>query len=407
MEVINEDECGNYDAVVTCTAVDDCGNASSTTFVVTVLDETAPEFVEAPNDLVLDCEDEVPAPADLTAVDNCGGEVSISYTEEQFGDVPNPDAVQDCNLISPISPFYNPDWALWLEGFPGGDYYTLLNGEFLLWEDNSATITGSVVSVDNPQAGFDFVVQLDNGLDWEGWSTQDFPTGYKDDFNAAGDNYLDWMYFIINGDLSSLSGWGDLNGVELTIAHAPASFYYGYQLGVAANNVNSNYGSGGWIYYEGTVDGEPVEGAGDFAFDHDCCPDYSIVRTWCAVDCSGNETCVEQTITSEDLGEDEEVVSAPGSDLTDTTGDIDIMAIAPNPTTNNTTVKIGSKRNQTISLEVYDLGGRKVATLFNQRAEADVAYILNFGADALESGVYTVRLSSRTEQVVEKLIVGK
>ena len=70
-------------------------------------------------------------------------------------------------------------------------------------------------------------------------------------------------------------------------------------------------------------------------------------------------------------------------------------------------MKIGSKRNQTITLEVYDLGGRKVATLFNQRAEADVAYILNFGADALESGVYTVRLSSRTEQVVEKLIVGK
>ena len=107
------------------------------------------------------------------------------------------------------------------------------------------------------------------------------------------------------------------------------------------------------------------------------------------------------------FGEEEEVESAPGSDLTDTTGDIDIMAIAPNPTTTNTTVKIGSKRNQTITLEVYDLGGRKVATLFNQRAEADVAYILNFGADALESGVYTVRLSSRTEQVVEKLIVGK
>ena len=152
MEVINEDECGNYDAVVTCTAVDDCGNASSTSFVVTVLDETAPEFVEAPDDLVLDCEDEAPAPAELAAVDNCGGEVSISYTEEQFGDVPNPDAVQDCNLISPISPFYNPDWALWLQSFPGGEYYTLLNGEFLLWEDNSATITGSVVSVDNPKA---------------------------------------------------------------------------------------------------------------------------------------------------------------------------------------------------------------------------------------------------------------
>ena len=40
---------------------------------------------------------------------------------------------------------------------------------------------------------------------------------------------------------------------------------------------------------------------GDFSFDMDCCPDYTIVRTWTVVDCAGNETTHSQEISFEDL----------------------------------------------------------------------------------------------------------
>jgi hypothetical protein len=150
----------------------------------------------------------------------------------------------------------------------------------VLGEDENgqtASITGTVVSVDNPNAGFIVELNLINGMNWEDWSNQEFPTNYKDDFDLAGDNYLDWIYFIIDGGSSSLTGWGDYTGSYITMTHAPSSYYYGYQMGVAANNVDANYGNGGWMFYEGTfIDLSEgidtyVQGAGDFAFNQYCC----------------------------------------------------------------------------------------------------------------------------------------
>jgi hypothetical protein len=93
-----------------------------------------------------------------------------------------------------------------------------------------------------------------------------------------------------------LTGWGTYAGSSIDLTHAPVNQYFGFQMGVGANNYNAENGFGGWFNYHGTflVDGEPVmsgfaAGAGDFAFEVDCCPDYQIVRCWTAMDCSGNE----------------------------------------------------------------------------------------------------------------------
>lgn len=308
-DVVPTDCDEEYSILRTYYAMDECGNQNAAFATITVEDTTAPELSSLPGDIELDCEDEVPSPPNVSATDNCDNDVQVVFNEEFFGDFPDPDADEDCQLLQPESPFYNPDWAVWLQGFPGGyELYTIVSGEWLAYPDGTAHIIASVVSVDNPAGGWDLDIQLENGMDWDSWSNQDWATSYKDDFNVAGSSYEDWMYYIIT-NASNMTGTGDFAGSYLDITHAPSSLYYGYQVGEASNNVNVEYGSGGWFSYDGNfvdasqqIDVE-ANGAGDFAFDHDCCPQYEVVWTWTATDCAGNSVSHSSTISFGEIDE--------------------------------------------------------------------------------------------------------
>jgi hypothetical protein len=303
-EIIPTDCESEYTIIRTFYAEDECENVNTATQIIHVVDLTAPMLSDLPADLVLDCGDEVPEPPVITAADLCDGDVEVIFSESFEGDFPDPEAEHDCQLIQPVSPFYNPDWAVWLQGLtPAYQYYTLIDGSWKDYDDGTAHIEATVVSASNANAGWIVDVWLMNGMDWASWSTQGFPTSYKDDFNEAGDNYLDWIYYIMNNNAATLVGWGDLEGSTLELSHAPSGMYYGYQLGVAANNVNTEYGSGGWFTYEGWLDNAGtgfegnVTGAGDLAFDHDCCPQYEVVWTWSAEDCAGNSVSHTMTVS--------------------------------------------------------------------------------------------------------------
>jgi hypothetical protein len=75
----NVTDCG-YEIARVWTAVDDCGNETSVTQIITVVDTTAPVFVEVPADATVEC-DNVPAPAQVEAEDNCS-DVIVELTEE-------------------------------------------------------------------------------------------------------------------------------------------------------------------------------------------------------------------------------------------------------------------------------------------------------------------------------------
>ena len=51
---------GDYVITRTFTATDDCGNASSATQTITIIDTTAPSFVFVPDDYTAECSDEHP-----------------------------------------------------------------------------------------------------------------------------------------------------------------------------------------------------------------------------------------------------------------------------------------------------------------------------------------------------------
>src|SRR5690606_8963168 len=67
-------------------ADDGCGNTTIMEQTITVSDTIGPDFTAVPEDLTLNCFDEVPE-VDLDAVeavDNCGGPVEITYLGEFF-----------------------------------------------------------------------------------------------------------------------------------------------------------------------------------------------------------------------------------------------------------------------------------------------------------------------------------
>lgn len=55
-------------------------------------------------------------------------------------------------------------------------------------------------------------------------------------------------------------------------------------------------------------------------------------------------------------------------------------------------------------LKVYDVLGREIATLINERKEAG-SYEVPFSADNLESGIYYYRLQAGTDSETKKLVL--
>jgi len=99
-DVTTDKDCTPNNPDVTCvdelirvwTAVDDCGNVSRHTQVITVNDTTAPTFENCPDAMTINCtETPVPVdPATLIATDNCSGDVTVSLVGEGVYEIITP-----------------------------------------------------------------------------------------------------------------------------------------------------------------------------------------------------------------------------------------------------------------------------------------------------------------------------
>ena len=76
---------GNYTVVRTFVATDDAGNSTSETQTITIVDTTAPEFISVPEDVAIQCIDDVPT-ALAEAADNCGP-VEVTVANDTVVDV--------------------------------------------------------------------------------------------------------------------------------------------------------------------------------------------------------------------------------------------------------------------------------------------------------------------------------
>ena len=416
---LQSDDCGNGVWSVTYTATDLCGNTATLVYFINVQDTTDPILSEEPANLVLECGAELPEVPVVTASDNCDNEVSVVYTETCIGDCPTDEGDSSCEIKTPILPGNNPcvypvDWAMALFAMPNSHkWYQLSIGDFITNDDGTIHLIATMVNAYNSNAGFYIDVTFANGLDWAAWSTQAFPTGFKADCGGEAINHTTWMYFLLQaGEGAELIGWGDYAGSAINLSHAPANNYFGFQLGDGANNYSGVNGFGGWFTYNGTflVNGEPImsgnaTGAGDFALEVDCCPDYQIVRCWTATDCTGNMTEYCQTITYGDLDSDFSNVSFDVAPTVAEKGDIAIVSVQPNPSSVKSQIVFESTKEGKLSLQVLDVTGRVVADLFNNKVEAGITYRADFEANQFEAGTYMIRLTNGTEMKIERILV--
>jgi hypothetical protein len=63
--------------------MDACGNSSSQTQIINVVDTTAPELIDVPKDITVEC-DAVPEPASVYAIDNCDTSPTVNFSETRI-----------------------------------------------------------------------------------------------------------------------------------------------------------------------------------------------------------------------------------------------------------------------------------------------------------------------------------
>jgi hypothetical protein len=394
------DDC-NKTITRTWIAYDECQNASEPWVqVITVMDDTAPELVGIPEDLDIDCGDDIPAAADVWAMDNCSGELEATFEE-----VNNAPENPPCLLETPFG--QGGSWALWLPQLASGSLsafwvFDANGGVFTEFNDGTATISGNVVNTLDPAKGFEINITLEDKKTWDEWHNGPNNGNYKDDFGFGAAYYETWSYYVIS-NTSTLVGSGDLVGSTLSLTHAPANLYYGFQVGIAANNNNANYGGGGWFDYTGTVNGNSVSGNGDVAFDAECIPcDYTILRTWTAVDDCGNEVSHTQTINVISIPEapiDVDVLNKP------TSQDYAMLLAFPNPFIDKNNVEFEVAEDANVILSVYNADGRLIEEMYRGSVKANETYKFQFNAVNLPTGVYIYKLITPNEILVERVVL--
>ena len=436
VDTTNQDVCGNATLTYSYMTADDCGNMSQATITVTVLDEEAPEFLNVcgiDNGATIDvCADDFTGDSltpetdacDVSAADNCEGEVAIELTATAVGEfAPNDSVLQYCTTVTPEA--YSSEetcngydvHAVRLFNFAGAEFYsTIGEGVVSQMSNGDWIIEKTIVANDNPDAGWNVSITLEDGMDYDQWSNQSFPTSYKLDCEELEDNHEDWMYwFLSNG---TMTGWGEYEGDFLTCTHQPANEFYRFQVGLGANNMNSHYGYSGWFTYSGMFANTPVMGSGDFFGDLDCTLPYQFEYDYTATDCSGNQAEFGYTVNvTGEVCEDPEAgftgtggntangSFTPAMAAAQNRGDIQVSNIVPNPTQDFAQIGFNVLQPMRIDVTLYDAAGMLVAPLFNGHVDKDQTYMLDINAAQLESGVYQVRIISNECSIVKQFMV--
>jgi hypothetical protein len=83
------------------------------------------------------------------------------------------------------------------------------------------------------------------------------------------------------------------------------------------------------------------------------------------------------------------------------------MKAYPNPFDYATTIEFTATTDSDITLDVYSIDGKKVATLYNGRVKSDETHKVVFNGNNLESGIYFYRLTMGETIYFEKLMLTK
>jgi len=78
----------------------------------------------------------------------------------------------------------------------------------------------------------------------------------------------------------------------------------------------------------------------------------------------------------------------------------------PNPFNPATTIEYSIPENSIVTLKVYDILGKEVASIFNEYQNQG-SYIVNWNASSLSSGVYIYKLTAGNYSDTKKMVLSK
>lgn len=256
-----------------------------------------PVFNSANENISIACGEEVP-PFDACSATSecCEGPVTVTTFTSETGAI-----VHDCIINTANGP--GPDWAIWLPDLvaPNVSWVFVGDGHLQVYADGTGHLWGTIANSSNATLQWEVDFWFHNGMNWVDWSA--LGRNYKNDLGFAGMNYLNWNYYELVPGFANLHGIGALAGSHLQLNHQPTNFFYGFQMGVGANNKNANDGLSGWFSYTGTYNGQPVSGHGDVNVDENCidgnpgCASTAFTQICRAQDSCNHLSFLSQTIS--------------------------------------------------------------------------------------------------------------
>jgi len=417
-------ECDNvYDIVRTWTATDGCGNTSTASQTISVVDTTAPQLLNTcglVNQEVVEvcCEAldgfvAVPAACDISFEDNCGQEAAVELIETYSGEyAPTASVDRWCVITDPqvLASGETCDGfashSVHLFNFPGGEYYNTVHGTVAHNVDGTMTYHLEVVAQNNPNAGWTIVTHYAAPMNWDEWVAQPGAHSYKSDCGLG--DHTTWDYtMMVSGEAT---GWGDFEGDSFAMMHQPANGYFGFQIGEGANNKNANYGFSGWFYLSGTVNGQSVMSSGDLFGELDCCQPWSVERAYTVTDCAGNETTFTYEVHATGLSceVEEEGGISEGEDMSLVTPKdlIQILDLQPNPSNGMVQFQIYSEDvGADVEVRLVSMAGDEVMVVYQGMVWQGNAQNVVFDVADVDAGMYQLRLTAKNFMTTKKLLV--
>jgi hypothetical protein len=281
-DIIHASDCANsYMIERIYSATDDCGNTGSATQWITVVDLVAPVLHGVPESVTVSC-DAVPAPAHVTAFDECDPNITVTFEETHF------------------------------PGTCAGTYKLMRIWSAMDACGNTAHGSQLVDVVDNEGPGF---TCKPKDVTVDCWNIPE---------------PLDC------GAVDNCSG-----PVQVTMI-------------------------------------EDKTGAG-------CKYNYTITRTYTAVDACGNTTSVDEVIHVVN----NPILSTNGGN----TAERMVVNAAPNPFRNESVIRFDADQDGIAVVEVMDMHGRKVAELFNAQVSVDQPVQVTFRPVENGSGMFLYRIT--------------
>ena len=307
--VVSSNDCQTVVARTWTAQLNELGGSIGTlvcTQVITVADNTGPVLSGVPAASTVACIDDVPAASSsVTALDACSGSSAVSSFVSATGT-----PLTRCTLSTAFGP--GADWAVWLPSLSSAGYtaganyvFSAAGGVFEQYSDNTAHLTGELVNTLNPNQRFIADWWFQNKRDWTSWNNGG-TRSYKNDLNlqCAIDEHVNWSYYELVGGFSTLTGTGDLAGNQLYLYHLPTNYYFGFQIGIGANDKNCNFGMSGWFSYNGFMNNTYVSATGDMNVDAqcsdetgDCLNRTAVTQVYRAEDACGHATIESTVIT--------------------------------------------------------------------------------------------------------------